>query len=76
MLALRYLPRLLYRLGGWYLVWELPIEGDAVEEHVGEVLPIAGAENSTLVNWKVSSRPQGELARRCGGVLRHFCCRL
>ena len=29
---------------------ELPIEGDAVEEHVGEVLPIAGAENSSLVN--------------------------
>ena len=50
MLALRYLPRLLYRLDGWYLVWELPIEGDAVEEHVEEVLPIAGAENSSLVN--------------------------
>ena len=37
MLALRYLPRLL-------------IESDAVEEHVGEVLPIAGADNSSLVN--------------------------
>ena len=33
MLALRYLSRLLYRL---YLVRELPIEGDAVEERVGE----------------------------------------
>ena len=37
MLALRYLSRLLYRLDGWYFVWELPIQGDAVEEHVGEV---------------------------------------
>ena len=27
MLALRYLSRLLYRLDGWYSVWELPIEG-------------------------------------------------
>ena len=44
------LSRLLYRLDGWYLVWELPIEGDAVEERVGEVLPIAVAENSSLVN--------------------------
>ena len=58
------------------LLWELPIEGDAVEEHVGEVLPIVGAENSSLVNLKLSSRPKGELARRCGGVRRHFCCRL
>ena len=33
MLALRYLTR----LDGWYMVWELPFEGDAVEEHVGEV---------------------------------------
>ena len=32
--------RLLYRLDGWYLVWELPIEGDAVEEHVvPKILP-------------------------------------
>ena len=57
MLALRFLPRLLYRLDGWYLVWELPIEGDAVEERVGEVLAIAVAENSSLANWKLSSRP-------------------
>ena len=57
MLALRYLSRLPYRLDGWYLVWEFPIESDAVEERVGEVLPIAVAENSSLVNLKLSSRP-------------------
>ena len=62
--ALRHLSRLLYPLDGWYLLWELPIEGDAVEEHVGDVLPIAGAENSSLVNKKLSSRPWGTLARR------------
>ena len=72
MLALGYLSRLLYRLDGWYLMWELPTEGDAVEEHVGEVLPIAGAEKffsgqqETLLP---SLRGVGPLLRRSASTL-------
>ena len=45
MLALRYLSRLLYRLDGWYLVWELPIEGDATKTPTGTALGKRGTES-------------------------------
>ena len=74
MLALRYLSRLLYRLDGWYLVWELPIEGDAVEERVGEA-PGCWCRKFFSGQLETLLPSLRELARRCGGVLRHFCCR-